>query len=201
MEREFKGRNLEEILKEIKRFFGENEERIEYRIVPERTKMTGKDREIVVMAWVKHNEDEKEIADFSHQFIEVSGLELNFSVSTKGDFIEVNFWGPDREILLANNGEAMLALQYIYNKIFSKSEKKILLECEGFRKRREQRIERIAKMAVNHVLKSGSERVLEPMAPWERRIVHIIVSNTEKLKSESLGDGFFKRVRIFPSEE
>lgn len=201
MEREFKGKNLEGILKEIKRFFGENEERIEYRIIPEKTKMTGKDREIVVMAWVKHNEDEKKIAEFTHQFIEVSGLDFNFSVSSKADYIEINFWGPDRDIFLENNGEAMLALQYIYNKIFSKSEKKILLECEGFRKRREQRIERLAKNAVNYVQKSGNEKVLEPMAPWERRIVHIIVSDTERLKSESLGDGFFKRVRIFPSEE
>ncbi len=201
MEKEFKGRNLEGILKEIKKFFGENEERIEYRIVPEKTKMTGKDREIVVMAWVKHNEGEKKIAEFSHQFIELSGLDLNFSVSSKEDFIEINFWGPDRNILLAKNGEAMLALQYIYNKIFSKSEKKILMECEGFRRRREQRIERIAKSVVNYVLKSGGERVLEPMAPWERRIVHIIVSGTGKLKSESIGNGFFKRVRIFPSEE
>lgn len=200
MEREFKGKSLEKILREIKRFFGENEERIEYRIIPEKTKMTGKNREIVVMAWVKHNEDEKKIAEFTHQFIKVSGLELNFSVSSNADFIEINFWGPDRDVLIANNSEAMLALQYIYNKIFSKLEKKILLECEGFRKRREKRIERLAKNAVNYVLRSGSERILEPMAPWERRIVHIIVSDTEKLKSESLGDGFFKRVKIFPSE-
>jgi spoIIIJ-associated protein len=198
MEKEFKGRNLEEILKEIKRFFRERDDRIEYRIIPEKTRMVGKDREIVVVAWVKHSEEEKKIAEFSHQFLKVSGLDLNFSVSSKEDYIEINFWGPDREILLANKGEAMLALQYIYNKIFSKLEKKILLECDGFRKRREKRIEKIARDAVSHVLKSGMERVLEPMAPWERRIVHIIVSNTEKLKSESLGDGFFKRVRIFP---
>lgn len=201
MEREFKGKNLEEILKEIKRFFGESEERIEYKIIPEKTKMTGKDREIVVKAWVKHNEEEKKIADFIRQLIEVSKLDLNFSVTSKEDFIEINFWGPDREILLINNGEAMLALQYIYNKIFSKYGTKILLECEGFRKRREQKIERVAKDAVNFVLKNKTERVLEPMAPWERRIVHIIVANTEKLKSESMGEGFFKRVRIYPLED
>lgn len=201
MEREFKGRNLEEVLKEIKRFFGESENRVEYRIIPEKTKMTGKDREIVVKAWVKHNEEEKKIAEFSYQFLEASKLELNFSVTSKEDHIEINFWGADREILLANNGEAILALQYLYNKIFSKSNTKILLECEGFRKRREQKIERIARDAVNYVLRRGVERTLEPMAPWERRIVHIIVSNTGKLKSESLGDGFFKRVRIFPLKE
>ncbi len=201
MEREFKGRNLEEVLKEIKKFFGENEERIEYRVVPEKTKMTGKDREIVVKAWVKHNEDEKKIAEFSRQLLEVSKLDVNFSVTAKGDFIEINFWGPDKDIFLANNGEAILALQYLYNKIFSRFEKRILLECEGFRKRREHKVEKIAKDAVNYVLRSGIERVLEPMAPWERRIVHIIVSNTEKLKSESLGDGFFKRVRIYPVKE
>lgn len=201
MEKEFKGKNLEEILKEIKRFFGESEERIEYKIIPEKTKMTGKDREIVVKAWVKHNEEEKKIADFIQHFIEVSRLDLNFSVSSKEDFIEINFWGPDRDVLLTNNGEAMLALQYIYNKIFSKFNTKILLECEGFRKRREQKIERVAMDAVNFVLQRGTERVLEPMAPWERRIVHIIVANAKKLKSESMGEGFFKRVKIYPIKD
>lgn len=201
MEREFKGRNLEEVLKEIKRFFGENENRVEYRIIPEKTKMTGKDREIVVRAWVNHNEEEKKIAEFTYQFLEASKMELNFSVTSKEDHIEINFWGADREILLANNGEAILALQYLYNKIFSRSDTKILLECEGFRKRREQKIERVARGAVNYVMRSGIEKILEPMAPWERRIVHIIVSSTGKLKSESLGDGFFKRVRIYPLKE
>ncbi len=198
MEKEFKGKNLEEILKDIKRYFGENEKRVEYKIIPERTKMTGKEREIVVRAWVKHNEDEEKIAIFSQKFLELSMLELNFSVYAKEDSIEINFWGPDKDVLLANNGEVILALQFLYNKIFSKSNTKILLECEGFRKKREKRIEKIAKDAVDYVLRTGMERILDPMAPWERRIVHLIVSEKENLKSESLGDGFFKRIRIFP---
>ncbi len=74
MEKEFKGKNLEEILKDIKRYFGENEKRVEYKIIPERTRMTGKDREIVVRAWVKHNEDEEKIAIFSRKFLELSML-------------------------------------------------------------------------------------------------------------------------------
>ncbi len=197
MEKEFKGKNLEEILKDIKRYFGENEKRVEYKIIPERTRMTGKDREIVVRAWVKHNEDEEKIAIFSRKFLELSMLELNFSVYEKEDSIEINFWGPDKDVLLANNGELILALQFLYNKIFSKSNTRILLECEGFRKKREKRIEKIAKDAVDYVLRTGLERILDPMAPWERRIVHLIVSEKENLKSESLGDGFFKRIRIF----
>ncbi|MGQ9618004.1 MAG: R3H domain-containing nucleic acid-binding protein [Candidatus Aminicenantia bacterium] len=200
MEREFRGKNLEEILKEIKRFFGEEEKRVEYSIIPEKTKMTGKDREIVVKAWVNHNENEKDIADFTQRFLELSGLELKFSVLSKEDFIEINFWGLDREILLSNNGELILALQYLYNKIFSKLNMRIFLECEGFRKRREQKIEKIAKNTVEYVEKTGLERILQPMAPWERRIVHLIVSKSKKVKSESIGDGFFKKVRIYSSE-
>ncbi len=50
---------------------------------------------------------------------------------------------------------------------------------------------------MDYVLRTGLERILDPMAPWERRIVHLIVSEKENLKSESLGDGFFKRIRIF----
>jgi spoIIIJ-associated protein len=107
----------------------------------------------------------------------------------------VVFDGPDKNLLLRNDGSLLLALQHVLNKI---SPAKVQVDCEFFRRRKEKKIKDYAQQVAQKVSQSGREEILDYMNPYERRIVHIAVNQVSGITSESIGDGFLKKVKVFP---
>jgi spoIIIJ-associated protein len=89
----------------------------------------------------------------------------------------------------------LLALQDILNKV---SPHKVQVDCEFYRRRKEKRLREYAQQIAHQVSETGRNEVLDPMNPYERRIVHIAVNQVPGITSESLGEGFLKRVKVFP---
>ena len=103
--------------------------------------------------------------------------------------------GEDKSLLLRKDGALLLALQHILNKV---SPHKVQVDCEFFRRRKEKQLREYAQQVAEQVSQTRRDEVLDPMNPYERRIVHIAVNQVPGITSESLGDGFLKRVKIFP---
>ena len=128
--------------------------------------------------------------------MDVFPLELTYEIKTKDDFDFVIFGGADKQLLLWKDGALLLALQHLLNKI---SDRKVQVDCEFFRKRKRKIPPRICPGQVaRQVSDSGRNEILDLMNPYERRIVHIAVNQVPGITSESLGEGFLKRVKIFP---
>jgi spoIIIJ-associated protein len=72
------------------------------------------------------------------------------------------------------------------------------VDCEFYRRRKEKQLREYAQHVAQQVSQTRRDEVLDPMNPYERRIVHIAVNQIPGITSESLGDGFLKRVKIFP---
>ncbi len=121
-------------------------------------------------------------------------LELEYRITRRGDMINVVFDGEDKNLLLRNDGTLLLALQHVLNKV---SPVKVQADCEFFRKRKEKRLREYGQQVAQQVRDSGKEEVLDFMNPYERRIIHIAVNQVQGITSESLGDGFLKRVKVF----
>lgn len=112
-----------------------------------------------------------------------------------------NIDGPDRNILLAKKGSVLSAVQYLVNKIFmnrSERPQKIFVDSNGYRIAREEELGEIAKMSADKVRASGREYVLNPMDPYERRLIHIALKDDDEVATISRGEGFIKRVAIVP---
>jgi spoIIIJ-associated protein len=114
-----------------------------------------------------------------------------FGIKTKEIVV---FDGPDKNLLLRNDGSLLLALQHVLNKI---SPAKVQVDCEFFRRRKEKRIKEYAQHVAQQVSQTGKEEILDFMNPYERRIVHIAVNQVSGITSESLGDGFLKKIKVF----
>jgi spoIIIJ-associated protein len=97
-------------------------------------------------------------------------------------------------VLLRNDGALLLAVQHVLNKI---STIKVQVDCEFYRKRKEKKLKDYAQRVARQVSDSGREEILELMNPYERRIVHIVANETPGVTSESLGEGFLKKVKVF----
>ena len=190
---EYKGPNLEEAISLAEHRLKLPREKFNYEIVTEKTRLFGS-KEIVIRAWAKDEGGDSTVEAFLEKFMAVFPLELTFHIKKRSDMVFVIFDGPDKAVLLRNDGALLLAVQHVLNKI---STIKVQVDCEFYRKRKEKKLKDYAQRVARQVSDSGREEVLELMNPYERRIVHIVANETPGVTSESLGEGFLKKVKIF----
>jgi spoIIIJ-associated protein len=112
-----------------------------------------------------------------------------------------NIEGQDRNILLAKKGAALTAIQYLVNKIiYNKKEKpnKIFVDSLGYRVSREEELREIALLSAEKVRATKKEYTLNPMNPYERRLIHLALKDEKDITTVSRGEGFIKQVSIIP---
>jgi spoIIIJ-associated protein len=196
---EFKGRNLEDVISLAEDTLKLNRSQINYEIVAEKTKLFGiKSKEIVIVAWPKGAPKNNPAARFLDAFLKVFPLEIKYHVKEKNDMLFFIFSGMDKHMLLRKDGALLLALQHILNKI---SDKKVQTDCDFYRKRKERELKEYVQSVAQHVQSSGRDEILDYMNPYERRIVHITVNHIPGIITESIDEGFLKRVKISPQKE
>lgn len=114
-----------------------------------------------------------------------------------GAVIEINADGFEE--ILGKKGEILDSLQYLASLVCNRVDReyfRISTDCNGFREKRKVQIEALAKKIANTVKKTGRSSALEPMNPYERRIVHAAVSEIEGVTSQSKGEEPYRKVII-----
>ena len=192
---EYSGRNLEEAISLAEHRLKLPREKFNYEIVTEKTRLFGmKSKEIVIRAWPKDVGAEDAAERFLGELMTVFPLDLTYQVKKRPDIIFVIFDGPDKAMLLRNDGSLLLSLQHVLNKL---SPVKVQVDCEFYRKRKEKKLKEYGQRVAREVAETGREEVLDLMNPYERRIIHIVANDVPGVTSESIGDGFLKKVKIF----
>jgi spoIIIJ-associated protein len=192
---EYKGRNLEDAVSLAEHRLKLTRDKFNYEIVTEKTRLFGlKTREIVIRAWPKSEDEEETVERFLSKLMVHFPLELSYQIKKRKDIIFLVFDGPDKAMLLRNDGSLLLALQHVLNKL---SPVKVQVDCEFYRRRKEKKLREYAQRAAQSVSASGQEEILDLMNPYERRIIHIVANQVPGVTSESQGEGFLKKVKIF----
>ena len=195
-DQEFKGKNLDEALGHAEHVLKIPREKFTYEIVTEKAKLFGmRGKEIVIRAWPKKEVDTNPVTGFLEALLPYFPLELTYEIKKKDETVYVIFDGEDKSMLLRKDGSLLLAFQHILNKV---SPHKVQVDCEFYRRRKEKRLREYAQEIAHQVSETGRNEVLDLMNPYERRIVHIAVNQVPGITSESLGEGFLKRVKVFP---
>jgi spoIIIJ-associated protein len=117
------------------------------------------------------------------------------------NIIDIN--GEDLGILIGPRGETLDSLQFISRLMVShKLHRRVnfVVDVEGFRRRREQALTRLAERMADKVRQRGEPIALEPMSAYERRIIHMTLRGAPDVYTESTGEGKQRRVRIFPKD-
>ena len=115
----------------------------------------------------------------------------------------VDISGDDLSILIGSQAETLNALQYIANLIIGKElgrSAPLIVDVEGFRKRRAQELSHLARSMADQAVQSGRRQVLEPMPANERRLVHIALRDYPGVVTESIGSDPRRKVTIIPEE-
>lgn len=113
--------------------------------------------------------------------------------------VEIN--GDDLSILIGRQAETLNALQYITRLIVSKELNRgidLEVDVQGYRARRHEQLRRLARQMADQAVRTGKRQYLEPMAPDDRRIIHIALRNHAQVTTESQGEGTRRKVTIVP---
>lgn len=119
----------------------------------------------------------------------------------------VSIKGENASLLIGHHGDTLDALQYLANLATSQKDEngerdrsRVTIDIEGYRAKREQTLRRLARRMANKALSRGSKVTLEPMTPYERRIIHSEVQSIEGVTTQSIGSDSSRRVVIYPEQ-
>jgi len=115
--------------------------------------------------------------------------------------IGLDVQGNDLSPLIGRKGETLAALQYITRLIIAKHLKanpSVVIDVEGFKKRRDEQLRRMARRAAEQAVERNKTITLEPMPAHERRVVHLELRAHEQVFTESVGEGDRRKVTVIP---
>lgn len=127
--------------------------------------------------------------------------ELSFTVDADEDGARIMLSGDESGMIIGRRGETLDALQYLASLASSKKGNgyyRVVLNIGNYRQKREGTLAGVARKTAAQVLRTGRRRTLEPMNPYERRIIHTTVQTIDGVTSESIGEGGSRRVVISP---
>jgi len=132
-----------------------------------------------------------------------SGLDITIEVQQEPDCERLVLDGPDAALLTEENGEGLSALEHLLNKMALRGlgrRVKIRLDSAGYRRRREEEIVKMALESAERVKQEGGECCTSPLNPYERRLVHLALKEDSSVTTQSVGNGFLKKVTIRPAQ-
>ena len=146
-----------------------------------------------------------DILEFVERLNETAGFDLDVAIEEmdgdSGDY-RVVLTGPDRGLLLGRTAELLDAIEYVTNRAFGKQmrhDAKIVFDSGNYRGMREQELRLMALKAAERVRSSRTAFTFDPMSPSERRIIHLALVDDGSVRTESVGDGTERKVKVVPA--
>ncbi|MBQ0167386.1 MAG: protein jag [Treponema sp.] len=145
-------------------------------------------------------EFEKKLVDFIASMIRKMGYEVNVEVMFREEHkIGIRLDSPNSSILIGRKGKNLDALQILANVYagrLGREDIRIILDSENYRIRREETLVRLAYNTADKVRNSKNSILLEPMNPFERRLIHTTLNDIPDVETKSEGEGLYKQVRV-----
>ena len=146
----------------------------------------------------------QQAAEFLENVFEQTDLELSVAVKQgiAGEVLDIE--GDDAELLQAQTGELLEALQHLINQVFGRSlgpGERLVCDVNGFRATREAELQAMANLAASRVRQTGMPFTFQPMSANERRIIHLTLADSTDLFTESIGEGSERKLRIGPKRK
>ena len=150
---------------------------------------------------IEENNKVKAAVEYLREVIALMGVEnVTFSAVQKGEATIIRLDGEKLGALIGRRGETMESLSYLASLVANRLEGdyiKLGLDVAGYRDKRESDLTALAQRIGAKVRKTGRSFAMEPMNPYERRIIHSAISKMEGVRSESKGEGRDRRVVIY----
>jgi spoIIIJ-associated protein len=138
-----------------------------------------------------------------HEILSHMGLEAEIESQIINGSVHLTVSSDNPGILIGKHGQTLNAVEYLLNCMLNRSslvKKKVFVDAEGYRERREQMLADLAYRAAAKVKQTHQEIVLDPMSPRDRRIIHVTLQSDEQIRTYSRGEGMMRRVAVTTRE-
>jgi len=220
--KEFEGKNIEEAKQKAMRTIGiSEEEQLDFEVIDEgKLNMfgLGTSRPAKIKARFKdtsyssepssdnqtQNELSKAAENILKDLFSLMDLDAGLAAIEETDSrLYIDLTSPsDAGLIIGGKGKTLESLQFLVNLLVNRkvddNSKKIVLNIESYREKREESLKNLSLDVAAKVISSGRPQALDPMNPFERRLVHLTLQNENRIKTESEGEGEYRQVVVKP---
>lgn len=211
-EREFEGRTEEEAIDKAIEALGLTEDEIDVEVVDEQRPGFLKGGRVRIRVHLADDEPdgaelqpenpfEEKLVAFVGELLERANLPADVRIDQREEGrLTLDILADDPAIVIGKHGATLEALQLICNihagRINDGAPVRVILDTEDYRYRREQSLLRMANRVAQEVRRTGRPRLLAPLNPFERRLIHSALGEMGGVATESEGDGLYKQIRV-----
>ncbi len=137
--------------------------------------------------------------DFLKEVTEQMGLNIEISARANDDNVFVNIQGKDSGTIIGKRGQTLDAIQYLTSLVVNKNQEnyvRVVVDAENYRAKREKTLEKLANRLADKVVKTKRSVRLEPMNPYERKVIHATLQHNSRVTTRSEGQDPYRRVII-----
>ena len=141
----------------------------------------------------------REAEEFLKMIFDNMKIEANLVTEETEDTVKIDISGEDIGILIGRRGETLDSMQYLTNLVVNKEKdnyKRVILDIENYRAKREDVLKSLAQKMADKVLRYRKNITLDPMNPYERRIIHAYLQNVDGVETTSIGEEPNRKVVI-----
>mgnify|MGYP002551524921 CR=1 FL=1 len=199
---EFRGKTVDDAITNALVSLGTTSDQIEYEVIEKGSNgILGFGSKDAVIKVAKKSTPEDVVKDFLTEVFDKMNLEVE--IITKFDEIEgvidIELKGPEMGVLIGKRGQTLDSLQYLTNLAINKHSEtytRVKLDTEDYRRRRKETLENLAKNIASKVKRTRKTVSLEPMNPYERRIIHSALQSDPAVSTHSEGEEPYRRVVV-----
>lgn len=199
---EISAKTVDDAITEAVIKLGTTHDKIEYEVIEKGSAgFLGIARKDAVIKVRKKNDIEDNIREFLNKVFNAMELEVEILVEREenSNVINVELKGSDMGVLIGKRGQTLDSLQYLTNLAVNKNSEeyvKVKIDTEDYRKRRKETLENLAKNIAYKVKRTKHPVSLEPMNPFERRIIHSALQNDKFVTTHSEGEEPYRHVVV-----
>ncbi|MDM8312141.1 MULTISPECIES: RNA-binding cell elongation regulator Jag/EloR [Clostridium] len=199
---EVSGKNIEEAKRIALKQLETTEDKVEILVLDEGSKgilgfIGTKPCKIKVTVKRDYIEDAK---TFIRSILDNMGVMAEIRIKEENNVVNINLTGPRMGIIIGYRGETLDAIQYLVSLIINNDHeteyKRVVLDTENYRSKREETLKRLAEKTAYKVRRNGRSFKLEPMNPYERRIIHSTLQNDKYVYTYSEGEEPYRKVVV-----
>ena len=199
--REFKAKTVDEAITAATLELGISSDQLEYKVIDEGSKgFLGifNTKPAVISVTVKKSLLERTQA-FCEELFDAMKVETTVNIDFKDNVMNIDLSGSDMGILIGKRGQTLDALQYLISLYVNRESDayiRVKLDTENYRERRKVTLEKLAKKIAYTVKRTKKPVALEPMNPYERRVIHSALQNDRYVCTKSEGEEPYRKVVI-----
>lgn len=199
---EMTGKTVDEAIEKALEELNTTRDKIEIEILQEEARgflKIFKNKEAKVKVTVKNNQPE-EAKVFLGNLLKAMDVLAEIKIKEEKNSLRINLIGPNMGVIIGHRGETLDSIQYLVNLAVNKGNDgdhiRVILDTENYRSKREETLKRLANRLARKVKKTRKSVKLEPMNPYERRIIHSSLQTDRGIVTYSEGDEPYRRVVI-----